>query len=278
MTNIGEATLVVAHPDDEILWFSSILQHCKSVMVCFGPSATSAESWDPGRSVLMNSYPLGKVRFLKLRQSDAFESADWSRAKETGSGLQLRRTSPLYENNAARLMRMLEMELPGETVVITHNPWGEYGNEEHVQVYRVLSILRERLGFELLVNSYVSNRSMNLMSRYRYSLAADTVMRETDRALAHRLKDRYLANDCWTWMPDYEWPEYESLYRVTRDGRQPGTTASPPLNYLHHDFHQSPIRKLASRAVPAPLRTFIKSTLRPGDVTSRGFDVRANIQ
>ena len=35
---IENSTLVVAHPDDEILWFGSIVNKCKKVIICFGPS------------------------------------------------------------------------------------------------------------------------------------------------------------------------------------------------------------------------------------------------
>ena len=35
MVQVQDAVMVVAHPDDEILWFSSILNQCKSVLVCF---------------------------------------------------------------------------------------------------------------------------------------------------------------------------------------------------------------------------------------------------
>ena len=140
----SECCMVFAHPDDEILWFSSILHQCRSVLVCFGPSATSKESWDGGRAVLMETYPLTKVRFLKVRQSDAFLAANWNKPKEADSGLQLRRRSSLYEKNAEKLLPILEAELKYETLVFTHNPWGEYGNEEYVQVFRVLDEIKRK--------------------------------------------------------------------------------------------------------------------------------------
>src|SRR6202030_399361 len=99
------------------------------------------QSWDSGRDVLMETYPLTKVGFLKLRQSDAFDAANWNKPKEADSGLQLqrrrRRTRSLYGRNAEKLLRILEVELKHESLVFTHNPWGEYGHEEHVQVFRI---------------------------------------------------------------------------------------------------------------------------------------------
>jgi LmbE family N-acetylglucosaminyl deacetylase len=261
MIQIQNAVIVVAHPDDEIIWFSSILNQCKSVLVCFGPSATSKESWDSGRAVLMETYPLTKVRFLKLRQSDAFEAANWSKPKEADSGLQLRRrTSSLYERNAEKLLRILEVELAHESLVFTHNPWGEYGHEEHVQVFRILTELKEKLGFDLFVNSYVSNKSVKLMSRYVQSLEGNPLVRETNKTLAHRLKNLYLENNCWTWMADYEWPEYESFYRVIQPTEriELTTSASFPLNYITYNFNRSLIRKIARKTIPTSVKSYIK--------------------
>lgn len=263
MIQIQHAVMVVAHPDDEVLWFSSILENCKSVLVCFGASATSKQSWDAGRGALMASYPLTKVKFLKIRQSDAFDAANWNKPKEADNGLQLRRrrrTSSLYAGNAEKLLRILEVELKHESLVFTHNPWGEYGHEEHVQVFRILAELKEKLGFDLFVNGYVSNRSAKLMSRSMHSLEGKPLVRETDRMLAHRLKNLYLENGCWTWKTGYEWPEHESFYRVIRPSEGIGleTSASSPLNYITYDFNPSAVRKVARKALPAWMKARIK--------------------
>lgn len=261
MLRIQDAVLVVAHPDDEILWFSSILGHCKSVLVCFGPSATSTQSWDGGRARLMEAYPLSKVRFLKVRESEAFGAADWRHPVEVASGLQLRTgRASLYEQNAEELLSLLEVELNQASVVVTHNPWGEYGHEEHVQVFRTLMRLRAKLGFDIWVNSYVSDRTVELMWRYENRLDGIPVTRETDRELAHDLKKLYLENDCWTWMSDYRWPRYECFYRVidNTQGIEAGTRAGLPLNCIDHNFNQGPLRRIASRMTPASAKSLIK--------------------
>jgi len=261
------AILVVAHPDDEILWFSSILDQCKRVLVCFGPSATSKQSWDSGRATVMETYPLTKVEFLKVRQSDAFDAANWNRPTEADSGLQLRRQTRLrYERNAEELLRLLEPRLKRESLVITHNPWGEYGHAEHVQVFRVLSKLRERLGFEIVVTGYVSNRSALLMSRHLHAFEGDPILLKTDTTLAHTLKTLYVENDCWTWTADYEWPEYEPFYRLIRqpEAVESGPSSSFPLNYIGYDFAPSLFRRVARRYLPLSVKSRIKRALSGG--------------
>jgi hypothetical protein len=209
----------------------------------------------------METYPLTKVEFLKLRQSDAFDAANWNRPEEADSGLQLRRrTRSLYERNAEELLRILEMKLKRESLVFTHNPWGEYGHAEHVQVFRILSELKEKIGFDLCVTSYVSNRSAQLMSRNVHSLGGSPMVLKTNKTLAHRLKKLYMDNDCWTWIADYEWPEYETFYRHSPliEGVATGTSASLPLNYITYNLKQNLIRKIARQHLPISMQSRIK--------------------
>jgi hypothetical protein len=200
----------------------------------------------------METYPLTKVKFLKLRQSDAFGAANWKNPKETDSGLQLRRGRRfLHEENAEKLLCILEAELKHESLVFTHNPWGEYGNEEHVQVFRILTRLKQKLGFDLFVSSYVGATTVKLMSTYAHLLDGKPLVCETDRALAHGLKNLYLENDCWTWAADYAWPEYECFYRVRRPNEMLGTSISTglPLNYITNTVDRIALSKFASRTL-----------------------------
>lgn len=268
MVRLEDAVIVAAHPDDEILWFSSILDTCKAVVVCFGQSSSSNESWDEGRAALMERFPLTKARFLKVRQSDAFQAADWKNPVETDSGLQLRRPIVTYAENAQSLRRLLESELRDATTVLTHNPWGEYGNEEHVQVFSVVEQLRRKLGFDLYVNGYVSNRSLKLMSRNSPRLVDEPLVFETNLELAAEMMRIYLEYNCWTWRDDYEWPRWEIFYRVqsmpSNGVRHMRTTSSVPLNYLGIDFNRHALVQKAIMSVPDSVRVRIKRLLGRG--------------
>ena len=68
-----------------------------------------------------------------------------------------------YRNNYDELKQRLEEKLRGYRNVFTHNPWGEYGHEEHVQVYRVVKDLQAQMRFNLWYSNYVSNKSFKLM-------------------------------------------------------------------------------------------------------------------
>lgn len=262
LLRISDAVIVAAHPDDEILWFSSILDHCKSIIICFGSSATSQEAWDSGRTSLMNSYPMEKVQFLRVRESGAYGTADWRHPRKDASGIGLRTPNTQYELNAKELACRLRPALALSSYVFTHNPWGEYGNEEHVQVFRVLESLSKELGFRLFVDGYVSNRSFSFMMQNAQSLLPSPLYADTNTTLAGEIRDLYLRHQCWTWVADYEWPAQECFYLVEANSAEQNhakSTASIPLNYLTKNFNTTWLERLVARKAPQALMRLVKA-------------------
>ena len=71
MTNflIGKKyAVVVAHPDDEILWASSILENAEKIIICFN-DLSSNEKLSSSRSRLQLEYPLKNVHFLNIDEA-----------------------------------------------------------------------------------------------------------------------------------------------------------------------------------------------------------------
>jgi hypothetical protein len=128
---IADACLVVAHPDDEILWFSSIVSRVRSILVCFG-DVPGNEAWSLGRAAAAREYPLAQAEFLGITESLAFAGADWQYPVETRYGLEVApsvRTLPgfdavRYRRNFERLVKEFEHRLTGAKTVLTHNPRG----------------------------------------------------------------------------------------------------------------------------------------------------------
>ena len=60
--------IVVAHPDDEILFFSSIIETVDKIIVCFGPS--SSKKVTDGRKLLQSRYPLKNIEWLNVQESN----------------------------------------------------------------------------------------------------------------------------------------------------------------------------------------------------------------
>lgn len=213
---LAGCAVVVAHPDDEVLWASSLLTRARDIVVCFGEVA-SAPELTAGRQVAMRSFPLPQLRWLDIRESEVYWSAGWPDPKSAPEGLAVRRrprsmsgySASRYRENYARIRAHLQRVLVGVRDVVTHNPWGEYGHEDHVQVFRAVESLQATMGFRLWVTGYASNRSAALMRTLVSRLGEPTPPLPTDALLTEQLRRHYIATNTWTWFPDYAWPTHE---------------------------------------------------------------------
>ncbi|MFP4147122.1 MAG: hypothetical protein ACLFSI_05340 [Halorhodospira sp.] len=207
----ADCVLVMAHPDDEALWASAVLQQARRIVLCFG-DVPGQESLSAGRRAAMADWPLSGVEHLALPESGAFASAGWPLPKDTEAGVAVRRGAEAYAANFQRLLAALRERLRDAASVVTHNPWGEYGHEEHIQVFAAVAALQEELGFTVYVTGYCSNQTVLLMQRHLARLGPPTPPLPTDTERAVQLRDHYRRHGCWTWAADYQWPAYECFY------------------------------------------------------------------
>ena len=232
---LDNSILVVAHPDDEILWFSSIAEQVKEIIIAF-QDVPSRPDWSKGRAESIQEHPLDTVSSLCITESEAFHGANWENPVLTNYGLEIvyKKSSELnYQNNYTSLKHILRSKLASAKNVITHNPWGEYGHEEHVQVYRAVKTLQKELDFDLWFSNYCSNWSVRLMSALTTNLNHDYLLLETNPTLASCIMEIYKKHNCWTWLEDIRWFEYECLIHDTTDGTTPGCIGYRfPLNYI----------------------------------------------
>jgi len=212
---LRKAVLVSAHPDDEILWFSSIIDKVEEVVMCFLDCASKPQI-SIGRTTALSNYPINNITNLNIEESEVFNYHNWINPKITEFGMEIiNRKNPekKYENNYNKLKYYLRNKLKNYDNVITHNPWGEYGNEEHVQVYRVIKSLHSDFGFNIWFSNYCSNKSLSLMLKYLASLDSEYYARRTNKKLSKIIKELYQSNECWTWYEDWEWFDEEAFIR-----------------------------------------------------------------
>lgn len=210
-----KSIIVVAHPDDEILWFSSVLDRVDCVVFCYVDSESEPQLTTKRRKIL-SKYPVKNICWSHLTGSEVFSRINWHNPEitEYGLGILKRDTSEKrYRKNFRKLKQYLHGELRGYLRVFTHNPWGEYGNEEHVQVYRVVKDLQKEMKFDLWFSNYCSNKSFTLMLRYVPNFDSEYVTWDTNPELGNIIKELYKKNGCWTWYDDWEWFEKESFIR-----------------------------------------------------------------
>jgi LmbE family N-acetylglucosaminyl deacetylase len=238
--------IIGAHPDDELLWFNAIIRDVDAVIVVF------RDFWaQPGigtrRAAALADYPRDNVTSLDISEAGAYGCADWLEPKLNEHGIVLgleasrREITRVARNSLARvaatadpvslqasgvarayalnhhaIYAALKPRLHADMNVFTHNPWGEYGHEEHVQVFRVVDRLRREIGFKLWMSNYCTDRSMPLAMRYFRQAPGEYLRLPTDKAFAERVADVYKRHDCWTWDDDWAWFDEECYMEAPR--------------------------------------------------------------
>jgi LmbE family N-acetylglucosaminyl deacetylase len=208
-----KSAIVVAHPDDEILWFSSILDKVDAIVFCF-LDYTPAPALGNGRRGVIAEYPFANLSCLNITEAGSFDGANWKAPEETEFGLGIASNKALaerYQANFHRLQEKLAAMLSGYENVYTHNPWGEYGHEDHVQIFRVVKAIRRLHGFNLWFSNYGSDRASNLMLKYLSGYHSNYVSYPTNIELASRIAALYKKHKCWTWYGNYQWFREESF-------------------------------------------------------------------
>jgi len=131
-----------------------------------------------------------------------------------------------YESNYAKLLEGLRASLAGCRDVYTHNPWGEYGHAEHIQVYRAVTALQDELGYTVWFSNYVGAGNWTLVKGLAEQLSwARRCIVRPDVATARTLMRIYRRHGAWTWTPVHRWPAREVMYaqppRSSPDLRHP---------------------------------------------------------
>lgn len=226
--------VVMAHPDDEILWASSILRRAERIILVYGDLPCDRDL-STGRKEAMAAFPLETLEWLEMVETGVFDSASWPNPKETEYGLlphpmlgTLASFDPArYQAQFGLLREALAKRLTGMRNVVVHSPWGEYGHEDHVQLFRVVASLRDELGLRIWVPGYFADKSEPLMKRHLNHLGQPTPPLPTDRALTAEVSQIYMRTGTWTWFKSYVWPAEERFFPYDPDGAAPEDLIEP---------------------------------------------------
>lgn len=247
--------IIVAHPDDEVIFFSSILKRASQVIICF--TDTQDIIVNIGRRHLKKKIPLNNYLFLDLRESDVFNTGNWNNPTKFNDSLDLKS----YQNLKIKLSKTIKY---GDTIY-THNPWGEYGHEGHSQTFRAIKSLQRKFNLTILVTGYVSNKSFNLMKSQQYLLSKDVQYRKINSKFSEKLKILYISNFCWTWNDGYLWPKTEIFLKINSNERTINVkkinNESLPMILLTGDYKISFVRSYLTKIISYKYRKKIKKYL-----------------
>lgn len=212
--DIADLMLVVAHPDDEILWFAGILAQVARLVICYGQSDRVA-AHGPARRRALSRFPLKQMRFLDQDQPGRVEPA---------------READLQ----AALAAQLRPDLKGLKGIVSHNPWGEYGHDDHRRVHRVAAGLAAEQGLEHWVSAYVGPQTQTECARILAGARVQSQTHAVDPALVAPIRDLYLAEECWTWPDTWTWPAQDHFLRLTSAPTEPdaGPAQAVPLTFI----------------------------------------------
>jgi LmbE family N-acetylglucosaminyl deacetylase len=220
----AQSAVVVAHPDDEALWLSSVLASVQRIVFAFG-AVFDRPARSTARRQAVAALPLNGIVNLNIPES----GVDWKsyqvQPELTRLGIKISESSvrERYESNFTRLHDGLRASLSGCTDVYTHNPWGEYGHPEHIQVYRAVTALQEELGYTVWFSNYVSARNLTFVKSLAERLSwAQRVVVRPDLKLARALMGVYRHYGAWTYPLAHRWPADEVLYA------QPPSSSTEP--------------------------------------------------
>lgn len=209
----AQTALVVAHPDDETLWLSSAIALADRIVFCFGDQHGQPKKAKARRAAVA-ALPFNDVVQLAIPESGARLLTDLSNPRLTATGIAITDdvARARYDANFASVVERLRASLAGCCNVYTHNPWGEYGHVDHIQVYRAVSTLQEELGYTVWFTNYVDEASMPV-ARLVGELPCwlERASARTD-VRVRRLMKIYRAYGAWTWSLFHRWPSIETAY------------------------------------------------------------------
>lgn len=206
--DLSRACVVVAHPDDEVLWFGSVLADVDGVVLCF-EDCDDYPAFGPARRAVSAAYPLPNVTSLALPEPCSVHLVDWATTEADALGVRLdapgvtEAQRARYAQSFHALRAALAPRLADVDAVFTHNPWGEYGHPDHVQVSRVVESLAAERGFRVFYSGYVASRTMPLAARHLPQLGR-WFERRIDPAVAAPIEALYKEHGAWTWPEDHQ--------------------------------------------------------------------------
>ncbi len=216
MNEFNQGILIISHPDDECLFASSILESISLLIICFSKVPGEREI-SIGREKSLRNYPLKNFKIINLditQPEKSFLPLNWLNIKEKYSGLKGGYHEKSYDIKYENILKKLRQIIPRNGIIISHNPWGEYGHSQHCQVFKASFQVANEKNCQLYVNGYISNLTKFYAQKKIHLLEPKIYQFRTNHRIYLLLKNHYSTLRCWTWYNNYKLPDIECFYKI----------------------------------------------------------------
>ena len=176
-------TMIMAHPDDEVIFGFGMLKHAKKIVCC------------------SNGYIDGTGK-LQTNGSKAL--------REIGELLGVRTNCLSYPRDYYRMgtdhnqlyyfAKKIEEQVKYDKIVFTHNMWGEYGHLDHILLNQILTSLGKIIiTTDICISSERDLSRTEWFSVKKLNLLSKIGLSEFDPVLYEQCKYIYVKHGCWTW-------------------------------------------------------------------------------
>ena len=206
--------VVVAHPDDEILWASSILENAEKIIICFN-NLSSNEKLSTSRSKLQFKYPLKNACFLNIDEASInSQKVNYKKKYETIYGIKGKKNKIEYKKSFLELRNSLGNHLSNIDIVYTHSPWGDYGNVDHIQIFNVIKELSQIYSYKMFIFGSFSGKNYEYMkSKINSTISSQKFL--VNKSIYQLIKKLYIEYNCWTWDKNYNLNDYDVFFEIS---------------------------------------------------------------
>lgn len=196
--------IVTGHPDDSMLFavFPDNENGVSKSYECFLGLPVEGGELTAGRQKMIESFPYKNFEFLGITEPVSFDGIDFQNFKFQNGEVHIEEDAlrERYLQCREEIKVKLHTKLKDVTDVLTHNPWGEYGHPDHINVYWAMRELQQEMKFKVWVNTFGAERSLKLANHHKLKENAEFKFVQNDPDKCNALEQHYKDTGAWTWV------------------------------------------------------------------------------
>ena len=178
-----DITLLIAHPDDEVLFLWPFLDRVKRIVCASSDQHNLSRQWCSERGKCLDEVAelLGAETFVLGNNSEFYRAETRPEAK--------------LKRHAEQIIEAVG----NPEILATHNAWGEYGHIDHLLCHQIGRTIQARTDCALLCADIAVTERPAWLPITPWAQGSLWEEYEMDRPLFDKIKAIYDARGCWTW-------------------------------------------------------------------------------